>query len=340
MRKGKNIHRDTKITKSNIKHRVVFPVFIPYEKAYYAEAFAIFKTALLSVHKTASFPIVVSVISNGSSKTVNDKLYGLYKEGYINELIIETDCLGKINSLLKVLRTIQEPMVTVADADVLFLNGWDHEVFKLFKAFPKAGAVSPVPVFRKHFELTANIWLRYLFSDKLKFTAVQDPEAMTKFANSIGWPWLDKKFKDVYATLKTKNGTMAMVGGTHFVATYKSEVFKYLPKENSNYYQGGDSERLYTDQPVVKAGGFRLSTAKNYAYHMGNVYEDWMQETFEALKPSDKENHLPTFAKLKPPVFNPLLLELLFKKLLRFPQFKYWVLRKKGLSKEQLKNFL
>jgi hypothetical protein len=27
---------------------------------------------------------------------------------------------------------------------------------------------------------------------------------MTRFANSIGWPWLDIKYKDVIATLKLK----------------------------------------------------------------------------------------------------------------------------------------
>src|SRR5690606_20935200 len=167
----------------------------------------IFKKALFSVRKTAISSIAVSVVSNGCSQEINDKLYQLYKEGYIDELIIETHCIGKINSLLKVLRTIQEPLVTISDADVLFLNGWEEAVLDVFEAFPKAGAVSPVPVFRKHFELTANIWFKYMFSNKLKFTPVKHPEAMAKFANSIGWPWLDQKYKDVYATLIAKNGT-------------------------------------------------------------------------------------------------------------------------------------
>ena len=52
----------------------------------------------------------------------------------------------------------------------------------------KSGAVCPVPVFRKHLNLTSNIWLRYIFSKKLYFRPVKNPEALTRFANSIGWP--------------------------------------------------------------------------------------------------------------------------------------------------------
>jgi hypothetical protein len=46
---------------------------------------------------------------------------------------------------------------------------------------------------------------------------------MTRFANSIGWPWLDIKYKDVIATLKLK-WYYSCLGSSHFVATYKREV--------------------------------------------------------------------------------------------------------------------
>jgi hypothetical protein len=38
---------------------------------------------------------------------------------------------------------------------VLFVNGWEQAVLNVFEAFPKAGSVSPVPVFRTHFQLTS-----------------------------------------------------------------------------------------------------------------------------------------------------------------------------------------
>lgn len=39
---------------------------------------------------------------------------------------------------------------------------------------------------------------------------------------------------------------------------------------------GGTSED-YLDKAPLKKGYWRLTTYDNYAYHMGNVYEDWMQ---------------------------------------------------------------
>jgi hypothetical protein len=55
-------------------------------------------------------------------------------------LIIEKDLIGKINSILKVLRTAEERLITITDADVLFVNGWEQAVLNVFEAFPKAGS--------------------------------------------------------------------------------------------------------------------------------------------------------------------------------------------------------
>lgn len=341
MRKGDNQSKDVLITLRESSHRVIIPLYIPNLEGYYKEAFTIFEYCLFSILKTSVTHLKISVISNNTCDAVNTKLFELQKQGYIDELIIEKEDIGKINSILKALRTAEERLITISDADVLFCNGWEEAVVEVFKSFPNAGAVCPVPVFRKHFNLTSNIWFHYLFSKKLYFRPVKNPEAMTKFANSIGWPWLDDKWKDVIGTLKANNGTIGVLGCSHFVATYKREVFSELPKQNSIYKLGGNSEFLYTDEPVLKRGGFRLSTYDNHAYHIGNQIEPWIREAFQKLKEVEKKtNTYSTLKLIKKKTGQYFLTEKLVKKILYSKWIQKKILRYKGLNNEQVKNFL
>lgn len=341
MRKGKNPSRNIKLQLRASNHRVIIPLYIPNEEGYYKDAFILFNYCLHSVQKTTFSSIKVSVISNGSCDAVNSRLLELQQQGLIDELIIEKEAIGKINSILKALRTAEERLITITDADVLFDNGWEKAVVEVFEAFPKAGCVSPVPVFRTHFRLTANIWVHYFFSKKLQFRPVKNPEAMTRFANSIGWPWLDNKYKDVIATLQADNGIMAVVGCSHFVATYRNEIFKQIPKTNAKYLLGGNSIHEYLDLPVLKSGGYRFSTIDNYAFHMGNTYEDWMEEKYGNLKNNEKKTNLnvclPILQSARYPYF---ITEKLLKKLLTINNVHKFILKKKGLSVEQIKNYL
>lgn len=342
MRKGVNPTKGGKlISKAECHHRIIIPVHIPNEEGYFKDAYKIFELCLFSLIKSSSFFSNVSVISNKCSDEVNERLLSLYRQNYIEELIIEKEGIGKINSILKALRTVDERLITITDADVLFLNGWDENIFEVFKSVPQAGSVCPVPVYRKHFQMTSNIWLKYFFSNRVFFERVKNPEAMTKFANSIGWPWLDEKYKDVIGVLKSKNGNLSVLGCSHFVATYKKEVFEYLPQENSIYLVDGDSEFKYTDEPVLKANGFRLSTYDNYAYHLGNVLEDWMLEEFNQVT-EVKEKEQPEIGQIKiikKGLINPSLKETFFKKIISFKTIQKYLLKSKGLTKEQIKNF-
>lgn len=340
MRKGKNLSKDILLPVSDSDHRIIIPLYIPEEEGYYKDAFTIFTYCLNSIHKTTFSNIKVSVISNGCCNSVNTKLFQLQQEQFIDELIIEKENIGKINSVLKALRTAQERLITITDADVLFDNNWEKEVLKVFEAFPKAGAVSPVPVFRTHFRLTSNIWFDNLFSARLKFRPVKDPEGMTLFANSIGWPWLDIKYKDVIGTLKSKNGIVAVLGSSHFVCTYKREVFSKMPKNNTIYKLGGDSEYLYTDLPVLKMGGYRLATYGNYAYHLGNVLEDWMTQKLITLRTEIKESKdMNQFKVLNAKPIYYFFTEKVFKKIFYKTSIRENILIYKGLNKVQINNF-
>ncbi|GAL61484.1 hypothetical protein JCM19300_4430 [Algibacter lectus] len=265
----------------------------------------------------------------------------LYKDQDIDELIIEKEGIGKINSLLKALRTVEERLVTITDADVLFLDHWEDEVVSVFKSFPKAGAVCPVPLYRKHLDLTANIWSKYLFSNKLKFRAVKDVDALENFVKSIGWTHLPEEFGDSIGTLTAKDNTVAVLGCSHFVATYKSEVFKALPEDNSAYLIDGDSEFLYMDKPVVLVDGYRLSTYTNNAYHLGNVFEPWMQDNFDALKAREqKYNDYSSLKTLKKNTIKYILAHKIFKNVIKFRPILRFILKQKGLNKKQVANYV
>lgn len=339
MRKGKNPSRDIKLSLNDSNHRVIIPLYIPQEEGYYTDAFTIFSYCLNSARKTAYSHLKVSVISNGSCDEVNHKLLKLQQQGLIDELIIEKENIGKINSILKAIRTAEERLITITDADVLFDNGWEKAVVDVFEAFPKAGAVCPVPVFRKQLSMTLNIWFKYFFSNKLYFRPVENPDAMEKFAQSIGWTALEDRFKDSICSLEAKNGTIAVLGCSHFVATYKREVFNAIPSQNSLYKLGGNSEEQYLDLPVIKMGGYRLATNENYAFHLGNQIEPWMILKYNQLNKEEKYNKDFNFRKLAKSPINYWITSKLFMQLFYNKQFYNYMLRRQGLTKEQLNSF-
>ena len=340
MRKGKNIAKNKPLEITPCDHRVIIPLYIPEMKGYYKDSFKVFEMSLQSILKTSSNKLKISVVSNGSCDDANIKLSKLQNEGFIDELIIEKEAIGKINSILKALRTAQERLITITDADVLFLNQWEEQVINVFKSFPKAGMVSPVPIFRTQLRYTSNIWLCYFFSNRLKFRPVKNPEALTRFANSLGWSYLSDKLKDVILTLKAKNNTIAVVGNAHFVGTYKREVFDLLPSNNSAFKLGGSSERLYTDLPVIKSGGYRLATYDNYAYHLGNTIEPWMTEAYDKIETQEKNKvDISVLYLLKPNKLRYFLTETVFSKLFYSKGFKKYSFKLKGLNKTQITNF-
>ncbi|WP_124980926.1 glycosyltransferase [Nonlabens xiamenensis] len=342
MRSGVNPVKGGKpVIKAPCDHRVVIPLFIPHENDYFKDAYKIFELCLGSLLKTSTSALKISIISNNCSPVINERLIKLYEQKEIDELIIEREGIGKINSVLKAIRTAEERLITITDADVLFLNNWEQEVVRVFKAFPRAGAVCPVPVYRKQFDLTHNIWKDYLFSNKLKFSEVKDKDALENFAKSIGWKYLPEEFGDSIATLESKNGLKAVVGCSHFVATYKREVFEALPERNSPYLIDGDSEYLYLDKPVILSNGYRLSTYSNNAYHLGNVHEEWMSDAFEQLDAvSSQFNDYSSLDRLEKNAFKYWLDFTLFKKLFKTKKFLRWVLKKKGLNDQQIYNYL
>ncbi|MGN7808404.1 glycosyltransferase [Flavobacterium johnsoniae] len=335
MRIGFNPNKD-KVQKINdFFHQVIVPVYIPNHEGYFKDSFKILQHCLESLFKTCHNKTYFTIVNNGSCTEVISYLDSLYHDKTINELIHTTN-IGKLNAVLKGISGHDFLLVTVTDCDVLFLNGWQLETYNVFEKFPKTGAVCPTPSSKSLKNYTFNIWFDLFFSKLLRFTKVKNPIALKAFAESVGNPDMYNEIHfEKYLTVS--NGDFkAVVGAGHFATTYRKEVFESNEIKSSSYVLGGDSEAKLLDHPVVKKGLWRLSTEENFAYHLGNVEENWMKEILENIKQNDFQPLETLFLqKNRPPNKATIFCHKLFSKILTRKKIWYYCMQMKGLSRDE-----
>ncbi|MET3028162.1 glycosyltransferase family 2 protein [Flavobacterium sp. UW10123] len=339
MRLGFNPNKDKGILNSDYYHQIIIPVYIPNKNDYFKDSLIILKLCLESLFRTVHKKTFITIVNNGSCEEVTNFLQELYLQKKIHE-VLETTNIGKLNAILKGIVGHNFPLVTITDSDVLFLAGWQKASYSIFENFPKAGAVCPTPSSRSLRTYTSNIYWDNFFSKKLTFSKVKNPLALKSFAISVGnLDFYNKSHLDNYFTLSNKN-EKAVIGAGHFVGTYRGEIFNSLEIKYSNYKLGGKSENDILDLPVVKKGFWRLSTEDNYAYHMGNVLEDWMNDEISKIG----KNILNVDFKLKPVQASSKWLYIIktkfFGKVILNKKIMKYFLRWKGLSKEDARNYL
>lgn len=287
MRVGSNPEKFNKEIKNSVYHRIVIPVYIPNFEGYFKNAFEIFQfnieSLLLTVHEKSRITIYNNC-SNSKTKNYIDSLYA--KHETIDQVFHSKQNLGKINAILASVKGNLEPLITITDSDVFFKHDWQKEVESVFINFPNAGMVSPVPNSKAYKSFTSSNWyVGFLGKGKIKFEKVKDPIALKKFEESLG-----ERVKifsplhfEKYMVLNVK-GEKAVMGSGHFVATLRREVFDLGSNSPAFIKIQGGVENKFIDIPNEKLGYLRLSTLNNYAYHLGNVSEKWMQEEFDNLK--------------------------------------------------------
>ncbi|MCL9805106.1 glycosyltransferase family 2 protein [Flavobacterium amniphilum] len=338
MRIGFNPNKDKELPSSEYFHQVIIPVYIPNQEGYFKDSLQVLKYCLESLFKTSHSKTYFTVVNNGSCTVVSEYLDGLYRQGRLQELI-HTTGIGKLNAILKGLTGHQFELITITDADVLFQNDWQNATYEVFEAFPEAGVVSPSPNPKMLRYYTANVIAKTLFSGKVSFSKVEDKEALKSFAQSIG---NDKLYKGIHLNKNLtifKNGIRALIGAGHFVATYNGVCFENLKQRYSKFSLGGDSEELILDKPATDLGLWRLSTSKNYAFHMGNVSEEWMNEKLKNLNNGKTFlTGVKTGKANKPKIWSLLFLIVFSKIIFRKPVWKLY-LKIKGLSKEEASQY-
>lgn len=337
MRVGFNPNKDKVLPKSDYTHQVIVPVYIPHQNDYFKDSFQILQLCLESIFKTCHAKTYITVVNNGSCVEVVNYLNQLQQDVKVQE-VIHTTAIGKLNAILKGLTGHQFPLITITDADVLFLNNWQKATYEVFEAFPKAGVVSTTPSSKVLKQYTSNVLISNFLSKKLKFTNVVNPNAMAMFAESIG----NKDFYNLThlkknLTITNKNGC-AVVGAGHFVATYKGVVFDNLKSRYSSLSMGGDSEVLFLDRPINDLGYWRLSTTENYTYHLGNRKEDWMDYVFEKVVLKDTIINIEFSNNEKISKIHVFFNNLFFKLILIKPIWRLF-LQFKGLSSSESKTY-
>jgi hypothetical protein len=332
MRIGYNPHKDKLQSKTDYFHQVIIPVYIPNQEGYFKDSFKIFEYCLESLFKTIHQKTYITVINNGSHSAASDYLNKLQETGKIQE-VINTTNIGKLNAVLKGISGHDFTLVTIADCDVLFLKDWQEETYKVFEKFPKTGAVCPTPSSKSLKNYTFNIWFDLLFSKSLRFTKVKNPTALKAFAVSVGNPDMyNSQHLEKYLTV-TNGDFKAVVGAGHFITTYRKEVFEKSDTKYSSFMLGGDSEARLLDLPVVKKGMWRLSTDDNFAYHLGNTEEEWMQKTLEEIKPNDFFSNTPIVLRdIKFSKADFFFKYKLFSKIITRKKIWHYCLKLKGLS--------
>lgn len=271
MRTGSNPNK-IKVAPLPYTHQVVIPLYIPNHEGYFEESFTVFRKSFESLCNTVHPRTYITICENGCAPEIREELRAWYEAGKIHELISSGN-IGKMNAVLKGIAGTSIPLITIADADVLFQPHWQAETVKVFNAFPKAGAVGLVPQIKMWEYQCANVILDHFLKNQLTFCEV-DENAMLAFYDSIGWK------RDVnpdyfrYALSVSNGENRALVGCGHFVATYRREVFCELPR----YFRhklGGTSE-TFLDEIVPRRGYYRLTTVQNLAYHIGNRMQPWV----------------------------------------------------------------
>lgn len=282
MRVGYNPHKDQTIEKTDYIHQVIIPVFIPNLEGYFKESLAVLQLSLQSLFQTIHSKTFVTIVNNGCCDEVKDYLQQLFDKHKIHE-IIHTNNIGKLNAIVKGLAGTNFELVTVSDADVLFLKDWQSETISIFKQISKVGVVGIVPQFNLHKVNATNVVLDNLLHPKMKFVPVKNEDALSKFYDSIGW---DKNYNHDYLKfslgLQWNADLMVLVGSGHFVATYKRNIFDTI--SNFNPYKMGSYSEDCLDSLPLQNDYWRVTTHDNYAYHIGNSIESWMleiQATFE-----------------------------------------------------------
>lgn len=336
MRIGSNPNKEINQQQSFYIHQIIVPVYIPNEDGYFLDALKILKICLNSMFSTVHDRTFITIVNNGSCANVVKYLNELFEENKIKELI-HTDNIGKINAVFKGLSGNNIELVTITDADVMFLRDWQKETIKVFSEIPKAGVVGIVPQFKMYKRYCGNIIFDNLFNKNLKFLRVKNQKALIHFYDSIGW---DRNYNQDY--LKYALGlnygeVQCFVGSGHFVATYKKDIFEELLSFIGGKKAAGIGEDYIDNKPLEK-GYWRLTTYDNYAFHMGNIYENWMENIPQKIESVNYSN-LNFTQRKKSGSINYFIKNKLFTKLITVNWIYRIFIRWKKLPKQMVKKY-
>lgn len=336
MRVGKSEAKQNSKLEVTHYHRIIIPVYIPnLEEDYFKDGLEILKLCLDSLRRTIHTKSRITIINNGCCEAVVTYLNELYKSDEVIDQLFHSDInLGKVNAIYSALKGNLEPLVTITDADVMFLPQWQIAVEDVFEQFPKAGMVSPVPSSIAFENVLGCTTIGYaVLKNALRIEKTVNRKGLERFQESIGRELYKEQHLEEMPVLRIKDKAAA-IGCGHFVVTMKRSCFDEAPVRPSQHKIVGGSERMYIDKPNNDGGYLRLATLDNHAYHLGNTVEKWMKDEIPKIKQTLRakpiENlHLEEQGLSKKFRMFGLIVLRIYKKL---PSLKIWYFKKKGLT--------
>jgi hypothetical protein len=263
------------------QHRVVVVFYIPnQEEDYYKESLEVLDTCLNSLVNTINFDTTnITLINNNSFAQANPIIQKYIDAKQIDKYVLYNENRGKVYAIINEVRGIFEDFVTISDSDVLFFSGWEQAVIDIFNQYPKAGVVSPLPSQHCAFYNNVSVFFDNYFFGRINYAKLvneYDTDLYLKGVNNKDlinkkgkFNWKEKQY---YLNKKTK----AIIGATHFVATYKSIIFKNQTSFPEIKFSNG-YENDFIDILADKMGLYRLSTLNTFAYHIGNSIDEIAQ---------------------------------------------------------------
>lgn len=262
----------------NIKklHRVVVVFYIPnLDEDYYSQSLLVLEHCLSSLISTINHETTSITLINNNSTKESDCVVDKY-QNMIDKYVLYTENKGKVYAVIDEVRSAFEPFVTISDADVLFFNGWEKAVFEVFKHHQKAGVVTPLPSPYSAFNHNSAVFFDAFFKRTLRYGKVvsdEDVELYLKGINNFDLVNTPFKFNWKEKQYYLDGNVKAIIGATHFVATYKTALFKNENTFPEIKFANGYEEK-FIDCLADEYGLYRLSTLKSYAYHLGNHLDE------------------------------------------------------------------
>ena len=274
MRIGVNPEKNKKEFNRAMSHRIIIPVYLPENGGdYYTDSLSILKKCLESLIRTINYETTaLTVVNNNSGNEATTIIENFIQTGKIDKHVIHRENRGKVFSVISEARASFEEFITICDADVLFFEGWEDAIFRIFKNYPRAGVVSPIPSQNLALYYNTSVFFDKFWSD-IKYDKIVSNSDCDLFLKGLGNIALLRRNNHRYDWKERQyymdNNPIALLGANHYVATYRKRILQ----ENKNFpekkFRKGYEEK-FMDAPADILGFYRLSTTKAYGYHMGN----------------------------------------------------------------------
>ena len=251
-------------------------VFIPSLLGFYTHSLEVLSLHLDSLRSTLPQGEIL-VWDNGSCKEVVNFLEERFHEGQIDYLFLSRYNLGKAAVLNWALASLPHPYVGFTDGDIYFFEGWWEAIRKVFRAFPKAGMVSPAPAFFDVLRGGGRTESMLQEDGFIIHPCTIQPRDAKLYYHGLGYD-LPKQLPEVPCA-QARDGTEVCTRSGHHVFIMPRYVARLIPPLPAEIVLASYNDRLIHER-VEQAGYWQLSTPKSFVYHLGNTpgFPDFVKE--------------------------------------------------------------